>query len=596
MNFLKDIRVGKKIGGGFGAVLALLLVIGGVGFMSVQDVGVMFSDYRGLARQTNQYGRVQANLLMVRMGVKDFIIRGDQKAIDMVRQRAKTTEEVIIGAHKLTSDESEIAYIAEMEDDLVGYQGGFDKVVALQADRNKLVATLDDLGPQMERSLTEIMQSAYNEGDPESAMETAYVLRDLLLARLYVTKFLLSNDPAAYDRAKKEFGAFADEAETMMADLQNPGRKAMATDVSNLAETYTKTFVTVYRTINDRNAIISGTLDVLGPEVANDIESKKLEIKGLQDELGPQAVASINRTQMIVAIVAIVAVVLGIATAYLIGNGIIRPTRGAVDRLAVTSAEIAASADQLEKISSQQSASVTETTATMGELDVSAKRVAEQSGAAAGQAEKGVALSGEGKTAAEDLHAAMSDIVAKTEAIGREILQLGEQTGEIGSINAAVTDIANQTNLLALNAAVEAARAGEHGQGFAVVAQEIRKLAEQSKKSAERISRLVGDIQEVTNRAVMASENGSKAAEEGARKVEDTGRTFESVAEAIGSISVVIGQIAKNAEEQSNATKQVSEAMSSVNSSIRETTDGMGQVRAGVENLDGVARSLQAMI
>ena len=306
--------------------------------------------------------------------------------------------------------------------------------------------------------------------------------------------------------------------------------------------------------------------------------------------------ATINFTYVIIAGCIVAGIAIGVGLAWLLGGGIIRPIQEAVNSLASTSNEMAATATQQEKTSAQQSAAVNETTSTVEELDVSSKRIAEQSGAAAGQAEKGVSQAENGRAMAEELRTAMSEIVAKSEAIGREILQLGEQTGEIGSINEAVTDIANQTNLLALNAAVEAARAGEHGQGFAVVAQEIRKLAEQSKKSAERIGRLVREIQDVTNRAVMASENGSKAAEEGARKVTETGQTFETVAAAIGAISEVVNQIATNAREQSNATKQVTEAMNSINTGIREMTAGMSQTRTGVQNLDAVATNLKSMM
>ena len=130
MSFLKNIRIAKKIGGGFGAVLLLLLIIGGVGFISLQDVGSMFNDYRGLARQTNEYGRIQANLLMTRMGVKDFIIQGDKAAITSVRERAKATEQIIVGTRKLTTDDTDLAVISEMEKELKAYQGAFDKVVA----------------------------------------------------------------------------------------------------------------------------------------------------------------------------------------------------------------------------------------------------------------------------------------------------------------------------------------------------------------------------------------------------------------------------------------------------------------------------------
>ena len=208
MKALSNIRIGTKIGAGFGTVLLMLLIIGGVGFYNLFSVGNDFTDYRNLARQTNEYGRVQANLLSARMGVKDFLINGTKESIDTVDQRIEATKEVITGTRQLTDDEKEIAYIAEIEEDILVYDGAFDSAVKFQAVRNELVATLDDLGPQMERKLTEILNSAHGDGRHVTSYQTAQVLRDLLLARLYVTKFLLSNDDAAYERAMSEFSSF----------------------------------------------------------------------------------------------------------------------------------------------------------------------------------------------------------------------------------------------------------------------------------------------------------------------------------------------------------------------------------------------------
>ncbi|MCG8508939.1 MAG: HAMP domain-containing protein, partial [Rhodospirillales bacterium] len=324
MKVLSNIKIAVKVGAGFGSVLVLLLVIGGVGIFNLFNIGNDFTDYRGLARQTNEYGRVQANLLLTRMGVKDFVIRGSEEAIAAVRERKETTSEVLANVAKLTDDEKDHAYIAEMEGQLAQYSSNFDRVVDFQARRNQHVAVLDNLGPLMERKLTEIMKSTNAAGDSESTFETAIVIRELLLARLYVVKFLLNNDQAAYDRATKEFANFANSVADMEQHLQNPARKALANEVMGMSKTYTKEFAAVYKAITDRNAVITGTLDVIGPAVASDIEAKKLEMKALQDELGPRLQAAVLQSQTVTGIVGAVALVLGIAAAYLIGTGITR--------------------------------------------------------------------------------------------------------------------------------------------------------------------------------------------------------------------------------------------------------------------------------
>lgn len=134
----------------------------------------------------------------------------------------------------------------------------------------------------------------------------------------------------------------------------------------------------------------------------------------------------------------------------------------------------------------------------------------------------------------------MNEIAASVEESARIVQELGENSKEIGSIVELISSIAEQTNLLALNAAIEAARAGEHGKGFAVVADEVRKLAEGSQSAVQRIGNIIGTIQETTEKAVTTMNTGHELVEEGKNNVESTGKSFHEIVTMI-----------KNAEENS---------------------------------------------
>jgi methyl-accepting chemotaxis protein len=191
-----------------------------------------------------------------------------------------------------------------------------------------------------------------------------------------------------------------------------------------------------------------------------------------------------------------------------------KPIGRAVNVIATTSSEMAATIAQQERVTAQQAAAVNETTATMDELDASFRQSAEQAEVSATRAREALNLTEQGTSTVKQTLGGMSSLKGKVGGIAEQILRLSEQTGQIGNITNLVSELANQTNLLALNAAVEAARAGEHGKGFGVVATEIRKLADQSKKSAERINTLVLDIQNATNATVMATEEGTKTVDQ----------------------------------------------------------------------------------
>ena len=123
----------------------------------------------------------------------------------------------------------------------------------------------------------------------------------------------------------------------------------------------------------------------------------------------------------------------------------------------------------------------------------------------------------------------MNEISAAVEEAAQIVQKLGENSKEIGSIVELISSISEQTNLLALNAAIEAARAGEHGKGFAVVADEVRKLAEESQNAVQRIGSIIGTIQETTEKAVVTMKTGSQRVEEGKVNIESTGKSFHEI-------------------------------------------------------------------
>jgi CHASE3 domain sensor protein len=149
LDMLKHVRIAKKIGGGFGLVLALLLVIGVAGVVSLNNTGSLFTQYRELARQTNEVGRIQANMLMTRMGVKDFIINGNENAIKTVRDREAATMKIVDDALALITEPKLHDTVETIDKDLEEYIAAFDHVIELQGSRNQLVALLDEAGPQM---------------------------------------------------------------------------------------------------------------------------------------------------------------------------------------------------------------------------------------------------------------------------------------------------------------------------------------------------------------------------------------------------------------------------------------------------------------
>ncbi len=260
------------------------------------------------------------------------------------------------------------------------------------------------------------------------------------------------------------------------------------------------------------------------------------------------------------------------------------------------SLQVLATIDEQERMATQQSSSVQQTTVTMDELNASSRQCAKQAEIAAELSREMLNRVEEGSGAVGRTLDEMGLLKAQVEAIADRIVRLSEQTNQIGSISALVSDLANQTNMLAINAAVEAVRAGDSGTGFGVVATEIRKLADQSKKSAQKINAIVGDIQTIVSTTVMATDEGTKKVESSLKIAEKTAAAFESIAVAIDEIVSNSQQIALTANQQAAATQQVVDAMNALSKGAAEAAMGITQTKIGTQKLNEAAFNLQQTI
>ncbi|MBF0540075.1 MAG: methyl-accepting chemotaxis protein [Nitrospirae bacterium] len=309
-----------------------------------------------------------------------------------------------------------------------------------------------------------------------------------------------------------------------------------------------------------------------------------------------EAFAPINKLRNILLILGFILTMLVFGVGVLFARSISNPLNKIINSLSATSTQIASTIEEHERIASQQSASVNETTTTMDELGASSRQSAEQAEASAVGARQAYELANQGQSTVSEMKDNMMTMREKIVAIAEQILNLSEQTSQIATVTNLVSDFANETKMLAMNAAVEAVRAGEFGKGFSVVAMEIRKLADQSKGSTERINALVSDIQKSTNSTVMVTEEGSRAVENVVKQVTVTEETFNEIVASINSSTESSQQISLNVKQQAAAIKQIVEAMNTLNTGAKETANGIAQTKQGVQNLDEAAQTLKLMV
>jgi len=266
-----------------------------------------------------------------------------------------------------------------------------------------------------------------------------------------------------------------------------------------------------------------------------------------------------------------------------------------VQDIGSSTAEILASVSQHTESASLQSAAIAQTSSTVNELRLAAEDTAKMASEVADRANDSLQVSGEATTAVNAITSAMEDIRERVDAIARDIVILSERTQQIGAITATVNGLADRSNLLALNASIEAARAGEHGKGFMVVAEEVRKLAEQSKAATAQVETILSDVQTATSAAVFASQEGTKVVEQGLELTERAGDGIRSLSDTIQESFAAAQQIAASAQQQSSGIEQIAQAMSHVNEGTSQFLEGAHQSQRAAETLNELSGQLVAV-
>jgi methyl-accepting chemotaxis protein len=266
------------------------------------------------------------------------------------------------------------------------------------------------------------------------------------------------------------------------------------------------------------------------------------------------------------------------------------------DKVASAAVQLSATADEMSKGAESLTSRTVQTAAAVEEMNATVGQVAQNSGKAANMAQETVQTAKTGREVVSETVSGMQQISEAVTQSATIIATLGKSSDQIGEIVRVIEDIADQTNLLALNAAIEAARAGEQGRGFAVVADEVRKLAERTTKATKEIGDMIRQIQHDTKGAVASMEAGTEKASGGVTLVHKTGESLARIAEMVTQTADMIRQIAVAAEEQSVATQQIASDLETVARVSKESESGATESAKASQDLSLLATELQKIV
>ncbi|WP_308911265.1 methyl-accepting chemotaxis protein [Pseudokordiimonas caeni] len=652
------LSISRRIAAGFGAVIALFVIVTLVASMELFTGRYAFAEYRATARQAVQAARVQANLLSARIAAKDYLITASDDAASRVQDRTAQTLHAQQELIAMMEGSPRVGFVTEAGNDIRAYSEYFEQIAILEREKHHLVSEkLDRLGPDLQSGLLSIGEAAKGTNNMALMIAVNEALYPMMMMRLHANKYVLSENEHDYTQALEHASTAGDRLSGIHTSPSAAHHRDAVTALDGTRQEYAEAFRKLKETTDALNGVVTGKLDVTGRAVADDLEAFKLDIKKEQDTLGPKTDAALQFGLIFTIIVSLVAIGLGLWAAVFIGRGIARPIvaiTGDVDALAADNLDIHVSgrdrADEIGKMAAgleifreklldnrrmaeqERARAEEERLRKIAEEETRAERAREkeaqmeaerkrqayidglirdfdstamallstldqagrelqdtaslmsstaeetgtQASTVASAAQQTAAHVQAVATSAEELSASIHEIsrqvnrsnelaqVAADEGRSADagIKGLVETADRISNVVQLINDIAEQTNLLALNATIEAARAGDAGRGFAVVASEVKSLAQHTAKATEEITTQVSEIQAETQKAVSS---------------------IDRINRTIASMNEISSMIAAAVEEQGAATNEIA-------TTVQQTAAGTDDVTS---NIQGVSEAAQ---
>ena len=417
-----------------------------------------------------------------------------------------------------------------------------------------------------------------------------------------VRGYMLSGDPKFLEEENQARQLFFRTLEHMKPNVFTPQGKAMMLEIEQI-EAQHQALVERANAMRLANAPNAAIVQFMRGVVIPGVERLYARVddfaaweEKLLDDGRNASTAEATRATTLVVIIAFLAAALGVFLSVLLARALTRQIASAVQNISSSSAELQTTATQQATGARQQATAMQEITTTISELLATSRQIAESAQRVAGISSETAQAAGAGEKIVQRAQESVGGIRKQVDLIVNHMLDLGRKSQQIGGIVDIINELSEQTNILAINATIEAAGAGESGRRFAVVADEIRKLADRVGGSTKDVRSLIEEIRAAVNATVMATEGGTKAVEAGTREFGEVTHSLHQIAAMVVTTSDAAREIELSTKQQTTAVEQVNAAVTNVAQVSKEAEASTSQAMQTASQLARLSRNLDRLI
>jgi len=525
-------------------------------------------------------------MLELKLHVNEFLATPTTEHTKAYQDSKQKLDQDLAKAAQLIEDPERKQQLDEAGKLLGQYDSAFQRVVENSGKLDAVVAgKLTPLGDSIAKGLQKVLTDAKNNGDMNGAFKVSNALKAYFECSSLVNSFLLTSREDFAESARagiKSVGASIDKLEKdqeelvkMDASLKDEEKDKLLKSLRVSADDYTLSLQSIIDLKHERNDLVDTQINRIAPLFTAALGRVRQSVIGFQSELEQRARDDQKRNELLVIISTAVGALLAIAAAWFVIRSITRPISAIADLLSSESNQTYGAALTVAEVSSSMADGASRQAASLEESSASLHEMASMTQRNSESAQSAKNLAAEARSTAD---AGARDM----EAMNGAMAAIHSSSAEISKIIKTIDEIAFQTNILALNAAVEAARAGEAGAGFAVVAEEVRNLAQRSAQAAKETAAKIEDASSKSEQGVAIS--GQVAA------------SLSAIVERIRQLDEMVGGIAQASHEQSEGITQLNQAVAGMDQ-ITQTNAGLAeQASTSAQKLQAQSAEVKAAV